>query len=1274
VGSEVSLVVYRAGLVVVVACVFISYATPDRVIADEVCGWLRGAGHEPFLAHDLRDGIDLGEEWKQRLYQALQEADAVIGVVTTSFVSSRWCFAEVGIADSRGCRLMPLRAETNVVHPLMRDLQHTDYHIDPVHARDRVLQALLAEGGRKWREGDNPFPGLEPFTAALSRVFFGRRAEVREVGNRLRAMGSRGGMLVIVGPSGSGKSSLLHAGVAAVLEEDPAWLVAPSLVPGGDPLPELARVLANTATSQGLGWSASEVRDRLDAAGIDGLRRVADDLLATSPATHPQRLLIIVDQAEELFTRTASMARHRFAQLLCQAVTGPVRVIAAMRSEFLDDLRDLSALAGTPIEAYMLAPLNQEALRDVIEQPAKVARLRLDEGLAAQLVTDTRSGEALPLLAFILRQLAEGLPAGGRLTLSRYHDLGGVRGALARHADTALAEAVRASGLTERDVLVGFTRLVVVDENGRRGRRRIKLASLPEPLRVALGVFVNRRLLLTDTDDRQDWLTVAHEALLTEWGLLDAELANISAALRTARAVEQAADEWISAGRVEHFLWDAKRLTATLATLGMAGHNNSTPLIVPLDDDALGFLKATARRVNMAKERERRRRVAVMIVLSVLTLAASVIAIFAVHQQRVAVRRQQIATVRQLITQADAIRDADPRTALLLGIAAENISPGDEAQASLVNTLTTTRYAGTLMDRTSPVSSVAFSPDGRTVAAGDSTGAVIVWDLGAPSRPGHLLEAHAGSVSSLAFSPDGRTLAAGSFDGRVVLWDVADLIRPRQFLMAGAGSVFSVVFSPDGRTVAAGDAEGTVILWDLADPTRPWQLGSPHTGRATAVFSVAFSPDGRTVATANDDGTALLWNLAESAQPAHSLTGHTSSVNSVAFAPDGRTLATASDDGTALLWDLTDPSRPRQLRPASTTTTSKVTAVAFAPNGHTLATASDDGTALLWDLTDQTQPQPLRPALTSHTGRVTAIAFAPNGHALATAGSDATVILWDLTARAQPPRLGPPLTEQPSPVDSVSFAADGRTLVTTSSDGTVIVRDLSDPTRPRLTQSSVRADHVVDSLAVAPDRRTMVTAGENGSVILWDLTDRTHPRRLGQPLSAHHRLVSSAAFTADGHTLATADSEGSVILWDLTDRIRPQALGQPLSGPHSLVTATAFSNDGRTLVTAGDDGSAILWDLTDRTHPRPLGQPLRGHAGTITAVTAVTLAPDGNTLATGGSDARVILWDLTQLNQLRDHATQRACAITGNGLDRDAWVRYVPGLPYQRTCPTPKDR
>ncbi|MGH3755570.1 MAG: TIR domain-containing protein, partial [Pseudonocardiaceae bacterium] len=746
------------------ARIFISYATPDRPVADEVSGWLRAAGHEPFLAHDLRDGISVGEDWKQRLYRELREVDAVIGVVTSSFVASNWCSAEVGIADALGCRLMPLRAQAGVVHPLMPDLQYADYLAGPGRARDRVLQAvrLLDDRGGVWREGDNPFPGLEPFTAALSRVFFGRAAQAREVGNRLRAKGSTGGLLAIVGPSGCGKSSLLNAAVVPLLDSDPAWLTVPRLVPGSDPLPELARVLAVTATRLGLGWSASDVRGVLEG-GTDGLRRVADDLLAAGPAT-PQRLLVAVDQAEELFTRTAPDARQRFAQLLDDAVTGPVQVVAAMRSEFLDDLRDLPALAGVAVEAYVLAPLDREMLRDVIEQPAKVARLRLENGLVAALVAGTGSGEALPLLAFTLRQLADGLPAGGTLTLDRYHDLGGVSGALTRHADAALAEAVAASGLTGQEVLAGLTRLVTVDDTGRRARRRITTASLVDPLRVALQVFVDRRLLLSDTDDGQGWLTVAHEALLTGWPPLDTATAGSTVALRTARAVEQAAAEWDSAGRPGHYLWDDQRLTTTLTTLEIAGDGGSRhpagPPIVELGDEAAAFLDATVQRVHALKERERRRRTRTIVVLSALLVLALIAAGIAVWQQHQASGAQRLIIARGMVVQADRIRDRDPRGALQLGVAARHFDNSPHTHASLLQTLESTSPFKTLTGHTGTVWGVAFAPNGRTLATTSYDRTVRLWDLSDGDQPrplGTPLTGHTGTVWGVAFAPDGRT-------------------------------------------------------------------------------------------------------------------------------------------------------------------------------------------------------------------------------------------------------------------------------------------------------------------------------------------------------------------------------------------------------------------------------------------------------------------------------------------------------------------------------------
>ena len=818
------------------ARVFVSHAGKDRVLACEVHEWLIETGHEVFLDQDVRDGIALGELWRQRLQERLRWADAVVCVVTSAYVASTWCAAEVAIAQSRGSRLLPLRVEPNVDHPLLSEVQYGEMARDLVTTRAAVAEALRridATGGAGWSDDRCPFPGLRPFDTDQHRVFFGRTEEVKQLAEVLRST-TGGSALLVVGPSGCGKSSLVRAGLLPVMAGEPGWRTLAPMLPGADPVGALVRVLAGAARRIGLDWPGEHVRHRLDDSGLAGL---ADELLLADPGGPQQRLLVVVDQVEELLTQSPPEQRHQFVELVRSALNGPVRVVSTVRPEFLDPLLGEAGLASVAGTMYPLRPLRREALRTVIEKPAQLAGIDLDEGLVDRLVDDTDSGDALPLLAFTLAQLAVDVTRGGRLSRTRYEQLGGVQGALTRHADAALAEALRLGCRGREEVIAGLLRLVTVDEHGHPTRWRIPREELPTPVLTELDAFLTARLLTTDTTNGTVVIGVTHEAFLSAWSPLAHAITTNATALRARRALEQAATHWHEHGCSPQRLWSGGQLAAAITDTGARISAGGASPPVPGGSSrwlprARGVLvtervdtSPTAREflyTSICRDRSRRRRA--LTVLSVLSVLALLAAGIALSQRHTAQQQLQLATARLLIAQANGLTESDPLTALTLSLAAHHIDPSEETHASLVHSLTTsiiTRFTGAL------------------------TG-------------------HTGAVDSVAFAPDGHTLATASFDRTVRLWDLTDRTRPTPLgppLTGHTSFVDSVAFAPDGHTLATASFDQTVRLWDLTDRTHPSSLGPPLTGHTSAVDSVAFAPDGHTLATASADQTVRLWDL-----------------------------------------------------------------------------------------------------------------------------------------------------------------------------------------------------------------------------------------------------------------------------------------------------------------------------------------------------------------------------------------------------------------------------
>ncbi len=1107
-----------------------------------------------------------------------------------------------------------------------------------------AVRRIRRHRGRSAAGAPAPYLGLNCYHSEHADWFYGRETAIDAVLARL-AENRRRGPVFVVGASGSGKSSLLRAGVIPALA--PGGWQSVVMTPDTDPCGKLADELADVIEVAPEDLAAAIGRAPAEAAGmLRAALRSADDDAGSAG------LLLVVDEFEELFTScTDDDDRLAFVDTLCalaepaESSEPPIKVVIGMRADFYSQVSAYAQLVSALQDnQILLGPMTTAEVTRAIVGPAGRAGLEIEPGLVELLLRDLAPSRlagptaghdsgTLPLLSYALLATWE-RRQHGLLTVKGYQESGGIKKAIAASADEVY-------GLLDyhgKELARGiFLRLVYLDDRATDARLRIPL----DELRLAnpdVGIsdivdrFVARRLLTVGADG----VEISHEALIHEWPLLRDWLDQDRLGLREHRQLAASTQHWLQSDRDPAALLRGTRLDNALMWAADQAHARQ------LNAQERAFLDASEDQLvaeQLSARWRRGRRWLLASIVVVLALVASVLTGYVVAQNDAATHDRDVAQSVQLAEQADQFRTSDVSLAMQLALAAYRIAPTPQASASLLDSVAEPA-ATRLLGPDQVLQSVAVAHGGQLLATAGAGKTIQLWNLADRRRPVHLGPALSGptnTVYSVVFSPNGQLLAEGGADRMIRLWDVADVAHPRLLAVPIAGptnTVYSLAFSPNGRILAAGSADDTIRLWDLTNPAKPVPIGSPTTGFTSYVQSVSFSPNGRLLAAGSADQTVRLWDVTD---PAHlvplggALTGATGKVFTVAFSPDGGTLATGSADRTVRLWNVTDPSRPTAIGAPLTGATGWINAVAFSADRHLLAAGGSDNLVRLWDTSTGQVIETL-----PHPGPVTALAFLDNDHTLATSAADGVVRLWSVP--------GPLIGGLADSVFSLSYAASGTTLAvsTGGAAGTVELWSTKDPRDPVPLGSPI-IDPAGDSpfagsLGLSPDGRTVAIGCEDGSVQLWDVSDPRHPALLGHPLVAATALVETLQFSPDGTVLAEGGDDSLVRLWNVRQASDPK-LVTTLSGPANYVFGVAFSADGLLLAAGSADDKTWLWDLTNPARP----QPLPTLTGFSSYVFAVAFSPYGRMLAVGSADKTVRLWDLSDPR----HPTRLGGPLTG---------------------------
>ncbi|HWO19118.1 MAG TPA: protein kinase [Kofleriaceae bacterium] len=1068
-----------------------------------------------------------------------------------------------------------------------------------------ALEALT-RGGKPSELGDDEglFLGLSAFQEADAERYVGRDHEVVALVGRLRSQP----LVLVAGPSGTGKSSFVRAGVIPALKRSGEDWEAFILRPGRRPLAQLAALLAQLE-------SARDTEALFDALptqpGLVGALLRAR--CRSAGARH--RILLFVDQFEELYTLGAEAA-ERAAFVAClegaaDDASSPLRVMLSLRSDFLYRMADEGHFTAEVTRGlFFLRAMARDGLRAALTRPLEAAGYRFENDAMIEAIVDglERTKSPLPLLQFTAAKLWEARDRKGRLlTQESYDQIGGVAGALSAHANAVLAALSVAEQRLCRAV---FLRLCTPE----RTRAVVSLPDLRglaadgDAVEQVIHRLSDARLVLVEAGGEHEGTTVelCHESLIESWDKLTQWLTESEQDAQFLARLRAAAQQWDASHEAEGLLWRdrAAREAAEWLARWRAEHGAAgAPGLARREER---FLVA----VVALSERGRRRRQRIMAgVLATVSVIAVVVTLLAIGMQRQAERADLAAdeAAREtLATQIEArnVRNATRMVAareleqkdptLMLALLREVEPPGvprgwaelasRALQSGIVREM---RHWGEWV----PVYGAAWSPDGQRVVAALDDATARVWKPGDPAAP-IVLRGHETHLWSAAFSPDGTRIVTASGDKTARIWR-ADGSGAPIVLRGHEGPVVAATFSPDGAHIVTASEDRTARVWRADGTGQPLVLRA-HEGEVNAA---AFSPDGQRIVTASSDKTVRVWRADGTGQPLV-LRAHEGGVEAAAFSPDGQRIVTASIDATARVWRADGTGQPLVLRGHEDV----VKSAAFSPDGQRVVTGSKDATARVWKLDGSAPPLVLR----GHTHWIYTAAWSPDGASILTASLDRTTRLFHVDIQNVPIVL----RGHEAPVEDAAWSPDGQYVATVSKDKTARVWRADGAGPPVVLRGHEDRGF---NVAWSPDGQRVATVSDDRTARVW----RADGAGLPVILRGHEGPLWDVAWSPDGTHIVTTSSDRTARVW------RADGAGLPviLRGHEAMVLPGSFSPDGQRIATGSHDRTVRVWNADGSGAP----QIFRGSQW---ATMAIAWSPDGRRIVAGGGDKVVRVWSL----------------------------------------------